>query len=292
LSGAVGVSEKRYRSLTEEVFGRLPAGIEIPPVKASRLAVVRAVLPMGLHVFGEARRDVKVLDAYLAEHPVLCDRRRAEIAAVADPVELADLWITVLNPEFHRVSWMLSAATRSSGASFITTRKRLQGLVGDAAANALTAGLGGQAGQLASLGLLDGLELLATEEIDRDTFSRRYGHRGPHEFEILLPRPGEDPDWIEEQLAERAASARSYRELLELQEHRRSVAWAELEQRHPVQARILHHQLRGWAKTSRDRERARSEVIRYFWVLRAWTSSFSTRPKSFVCWRARRSARG
>ena len=270
LSGAVGVSEKRYRSLTEEVFGRLPAGIEIPPVKASRLAVVRAVLPMGLHVFGEARRDVKVLDAYLAEHPVLCDRRRAEIAAVADPVELADLWITVLNPEFHRVSWMLSAATRSSGASFITTRKRLQGLVGDAAANALTAGLGGQAGQLASLGLLDGLELLATEEIDRDTFSRRYGHRGPHEFEILLPRPGEDPDWIEEQLAERAASARSYRELLELQEHRRSVAWAELEQRHPVQARILHHQLRGWAKTSRDRERARSEVIRYFWVLRAY----------------------
>jgi pyruvate,water dikinase len=180
------------------------------------------------------------------------------------------LWVIVLNPEFHRVSWMLSAATRSSGASFITTRKRLQGLVGDAAANALTAGLGGQAGQLASLGLLDGLELLATEEIDRDTFSRRYGHRGPHEFEILLPRPGEDPDWIEEQLAERAASATSYRQLLESQECRRSAAWAELEQRHPVRARILRHQVQRWAKTSRDRERARSEVIRYFWVLRAY----------------------
>jgi phosphohistidine swiveling domain-containing protein len=270
LSGAVGVSEERYRSLTEEVFGRLPAGIEIPPVKAHRLDVVRAVLPMGLHVFGEARRDVKVLDAYLAEHPVLCDRRRAEIAAVADPVELAELWVTVLNPEFHRVSWMLSAATRSSGASFITTRKRLQRLVGDAAANALTAGLGGQAGQLASLGLLDGLEQLATGDIDRGTFSRRFGHRGPHEFEISLPRPGEDSDWIEEQLAERAASATSYRQLLESQECRRSAAWAELEQRHPVQARILRHQVQRWAKTSRDRERARSEVIRYFWVLRAY----------------------
>jgi rifampicin phosphotransferase len=43
-----------------------------------------------------------------------------------------------------------------------------------------------------------------------------------------------------------------------------------LERRHPMQARILHHQLRGWAKISRDRERARSEVIRYFWVLRAF----------------------
>jgi len=270
LSAAVGVSEKRYRSLTEEVFGRLPDDLEIPPVRVHRLDVIRAVLPMGLHVLGEARRDVKVLDAYLAEHPARCDRRRAEIAAVASPIELADLWVDLLNPEFHRVSWMLSAATRSSGASFITTRKRLQRLVGDAAANALTAGLGAQAGQLASLGLLDGLEQLAAGEIDRDTFNRRYGHRGPHEFEISLPRPGEDPDWIDRQLTERAESTTSYRDLLRAQEQRRSEAWAELEARHPVQAQILHHQLQGWAKISRDRERARSEVIRYFWVLRAY----------------------
>ena len=206
----------------------------------------------------------------LAEHPALCDRRRAEIAAVAKPVELADLWVAVISPEFDRVSWMLSAATRSSGASFITTRKRLQRLVGDAAANALTAGLGGQAGQLASLGLLDGLEQVANGEIDRDTFNRRYGHRGPHEFEISLPRPGEDPEWIDQRLAERAALATSYRQLLEVQEHKRNEAWAKLEQRHPVQARILQRQVRGWAKISRDRERARSEVIRYFWVLRAY----------------------
>jgi pyruvate,water dikinase len=270
LSAVVGVNEKRYRSLTEEVFGRLPADLEIPPVEARRLDVVRAVLPMGLHVLGEARRDVKVLDSYLAEHPALCARRRAEIGTVTDPVELADLWVDVLSPEFHRVSWMLSAATRSSGASFVTTRKRLQRLVGDAAANALTAGLAGEAGQLASLGLLDGLEQVAEGEIDRETFNQRYGHRGPHEFEISLPRPGEDPKWVERQLARRADLATSYRGLLDAQEHKRAQAWAELERRHPVQARILHHQLRGWAKISRDRERARSEVIRYFWVLRAY----------------------
>ena len=37
-----------------------------------------------LHVLGEARRDAKQLDGYLADHPALCDRRRAEIAAVDD----------------------------------------------------------------------------------------------------------------------------------------------------------------------------------------------------------------
>jgi rifampicin phosphotransferase len=270
LSAAVGVSQRSYRSLSEEVFGKLPDDLEIPPVKARWRDIIRAVLPMALHVLGEARRDARVLDAYLAAHPALCDRRRAQIAAISAPVELADLWTEVLNPEFHRVSWMLSAATRSSGASFITTRKRLQGLLGDAGANALTAGLGREAGQLASLGLLDGLEQLAADEIDRDTFNRRDGHRGPHEFEISLPRPGEDPTWIDAQLAARATSAASYREMLGAQEEKRKEAWAALEQRHPVQARILHRQLQRWAKISRDRERARSEVIRYFWVLRAY----------------------
>ena len=270
LSSVVGVSERRYRSLTEEVFGKLPDDLEIPPVKARRRDIIRAVLPMGVHVLREARRDVKLLDAYLAAHPALCHHRRAEIAEFTTSIELADLWTEVLSREFHRVSWMLSAATRSSGASFITTRKRLQSLVGDAAANALTAGLRAEAGQLASLGLLDGLDQLAAGEIDRETFNRRYGHRGPHEFEISLPRPGEDPEWIDRQLAERAESPSSYHDLLAGQEQRRQKAWANLEQRHPVQARILHHQLRGWAKISRDRERARSEVIRYFWVLRAY----------------------
>ncbi|HLL63029.1 MAG TPA: PEP/pyruvate-binding domain-containing protein, partial [Propionibacteriaceae bacterium] len=197
LSRAAGVGERRFRTLTAEVFGQLPEDLEIPPVHARRLTILRAIGPMALHVLSEARRDMKVLDAYLSAHPDLCDRRRAAIEAVDDPSALADLWTDTLNPEFHRVSWMLSAATRSSGASFVTTRMRLQRLLGDAGANALTSGLGGgQAGQLASLELLDGLDQLARGGIDRDTFNRRYGHRGPHEFEISTPRPAEDPGWI------------------------------------------------------------------------------------------------
>ncbi|MGH3340578.1 MAG: PEP/pyruvate-binding domain-containing protein, partial [Propionibacteriaceae bacterium] len=96
LSAAVGVNQQSYRSLTEEVFGRLPNDLEIPRVKARKRDIIRAVLPMALHVIGEARRDARMLDAYLAEHPALCDRRRAEIAEVYSPVELADMWTEVL----------------------------------------------------------------------------------------------------------------------------------------------------------------------------------------------------
>src|SRR5918993_1473776 len=272
LSRAAGVGERRFRTLTAEVFGQLPDDLEIPPVPAGRLAILRAIGPVAVHVLNEARRDMKVLDGYLAAHPALCDRRRAEMAVVDDPWALADLWTDTLNPEFHRVSWMLSAATRSSGASFVTTRMRLQRLLGEAGANALTSGLGGgQAGQLASLGLLDGLDQLARGEIDRDTFNRRYGHRGPHEFEISLPRPAEDPDWVDVQLAQRAQSTGpAYADLLAAQRQRRAEAWAELELRHRWQAKVLGRQLAQWTRIAQDRERARSEVVRYLWVLRGY----------------------
>ena len=59
--------------------------------------------------------------------------------------------------------------------------------------NAVTADLGGGADQLASLDLLKGLDQLDAGTIDEDTFNQRYGHRGPHEFEISRPRSGEDP---------------------------------------------------------------------------------------------------
>ena len=43
LSGAAGVNERRFRTLTAEVFGQLPEDLEIPPVPAGRLAILRAI---------------------------------------------------------------------------------------------------------------------------------------------------------------------------------------------------------------------------------------------------------
>ena len=59
LSAAVGVNQRSYRSLSEDVFGKLPDDLEIPPVNARWRDIIRAVLPMALHVLGEARRDAR-----------------------------------------------------------------------------------------------------------------------------------------------------------------------------------------------------------------------------------------
>lgn len=271
LSGIVGVNERSFRSLTEEVFGHLPDDVVIPAVPASWAKVMRSVVPVGLHVLSEVHRDVRKLDGYLAEHPALCSRRRAEIAEITDSAALAKLWRTTLQPEFHKASLMLSAATRSSGASFVTTRKRLQGMVGPIGANAVTTGLGGASGQLASMDLIKGLDLLDAGKIDEATFNERYGHRGPHEFEISRPRSGEDPAWLAAQRGQRTPEVQAGVEARqEKQAQVRELAWIRLGRKFPLQAWVVRRQVAQWGRIARNRELARSEVIRYFWVLRAF----------------------
>jgi pyruvate,water dikinase len=87
---------------------------------------------------------------------------------------------------------MLEAAGRQGSSSLVKVRTTLRRMVGDVDAEAMLTGVTASH-EPASLGLLTGLARLASGEITRDEFARRYGHRGPHEFELSIPRPGEDP---------------------------------------------------------------------------------------------------
>jgi pyruvate,water dikinase len=270
VAGAVGMSEARMRSFTEDVFGRIPDGVPLPPLHARRLRIVAATIPVGIDVARRARRDIRRLPAYLVAHPAHCRRLRARIRRVDQPAELARMWREEILPGLHESSWMLSAATRAGGTSLVTAQRRLRSLVGEADANAMLTGLGGAGGDLASLDLMRGLEDLAAGEISRATFNERYGHRGPHEFEVSTPRPGEDPGWLEAQLAARSEAGATYRALLESQQAIRQEAWNRLRRDHPREADRMERAITRWSGIARNREGARSEVVRYFWVLRAY----------------------
>jgi pyruvate,water dikinase len=149
----------------------------------------------------------------------------------------------------------------------VRTRSRLRALVGERDADALFAGLHSASNQLASLGLLEGLRQLGRGEIDRATFAERYGHRGPHEFEVSVPRPGEDPAWIDSQVA--AQDTAQLEALFERRREASAAAWARLSATQPpaVVART-RKEMDEWGRIERDREAARSELIRIVWVVR------------------------
>lgn len=270
VSRVFGVGQKRFQAATEEVFGRIPEGLEIPLVPVSRWHLLRLLLPIVVRLRRRVSTNHKMLPAFLAGAQARCEALQVQIPVAPSTIELVHLWRTNLEPFFRECSRMLEAAARQEGNTLIMVRGELRKLADEADVNALLSGLNSNGGQLASLGPLLGFEQLARGEIDRATFARQYGHRCPHEFEVSLARPAEDPDWIDRQLAGLHESPVDVNTLLARQQEAQAGAWERFQQRYPRKAATMRRRIDRAAAVFRDREAARSEVVRVFWALRTF----------------------
>ncbi|WP_326628255.1 PEP-utilizing enzyme [Nonomuraea fuscirosea] len=268
IAGALGMSGRL--SAVEQVFGKLPPGLEVPRVPASRWEIIRRVLPMAVRLQGRVRQNLKGMRAFLDTSRRRCEELRDRVAATTSGAELADLWEREIRPHLVTACRMLEAAGRQGGSTLVYTRDRLYRMMGEADAEAMLTGVNAE-GELASMGPVMGLSRLARGEITRDEFARGYGHRGPHEFEVSIPRPGEDPAWIDAQLAGLRDLGADTQALLARQRKAREAAWARFAQRYPGKQARMRARVRRWNAVVRDRESTRSETMRAFWVLRAFT---------------------
>ncbi|MEU8527401.1 PEP/pyruvate-binding domain-containing protein [Streptomyces sp. NPDC048629] len=266
LAAAFGQA-KKFAQANEMVFGRLPEGMEIPLLPASRLRVWRDTISEAFAVVSRIRANGKELPAFLESAPGRCADLRGRVAAAADARELRGLWDREVDAYFRLCCHMLQAATRKDGDTLVKVRGTLRDLVGEADADLMTTGLGDE-GQLASMGPLLGLERLARGDLDRAAYVKTYGHRGPHEFELSFPRPAEDPDWIDRQLAALGAVEEDADVRLVRQYEARNAAWERFAAQHPGRVRAMRTAVDGWAASARLREAARTEVARVFWLVR------------------------
>jgi len=266
MGAALRVSPRSFAARVATIFGRIPEGVEVPRVPLP-------ALPLIAGIFRNARRiraDVRRLPAFLAGSAARCDELRARIAAAASVRELEAIWHGELSPFADESLRMVVATANTSGNLAIELRSQLPSLVGDEDAAALCGHGSAGAEGLASLGPLIGLERLARGEIDRDSYVRTWGHRGPDELEVSIPRPAEDPEWLERQLAAARAATESGLSLLQRQVERHAAARERLRRRHPIRAMFLLRRLDRAARAARDRESARSEAVRISWVTREW----------------------
>jgi pyruvate,water dikinase len=269
MAAALGL-KKLFVEAMPQVFGKLPEGVDIPLLPVSRWQVLRVLLPTVVTVLRRVRANTKRLHAFFEEAAGRGEALRARIQATPGAAELIPLWRTEVEPYFHECGHMLEAAAKQDRNALVLVRRNLRRMVGEADADALVTGLHTGMRRLESLGPLVGLEQLLRGEIDRETFAREWGHRGPHEFEVSTPRPAEDPAWIDKQLAGLREARNNVTSLLDKQRVAREAAWQRLEERFPRKAASLRRKTGQIAKVLRDREAARSEVIRSFWVLRTF----------------------
>jgi rifampicin phosphotransferase len=269
LEALIGISPRRFAALLGPVLGKLPPVEEIPRPRLPRWKAIRLMVPAAVAMLRRVRASQKRMPQFLAAAPGRCERLRAEIEQTADATVLASLWPQKVRPLLEEACDMLSAAG-ARGTTLLSSPGKLAKLVGEADSTLLLSGQQAEGTPLASLGPVLGLARLARGEIDRDTFARQYGHRGSHEAELSIPRPAEDPAWIDDQLAALHDTARDADALLATQEAARAAAWKRLAQHGPKKAAAARKLIARWAPVARDREAARSELIRSAWVARTW----------------------
>lgn len=270
IAGMFGMGKKSLMAAVEESFGRVPASMEVPLLPISRVRLLRTMASIIIRLVPRVRSNQKQLPTFLVEAPTHCEELHAQIQALSSMADLLHLWQTDLEPFFRTSSAMLEAATRKDRDSLFKVRSDLRKIVGEADANALLSGLTVGGNHLASLGLLLGLAQVERGEIDRATFVRQYGHRGPHEFEVALPRLAEDPHWIDQQLTDLREAPINVQTLLQHQKEEQAAAWKRFQQQHPRQAVRMQHRIAKATNVFYRREATRSEVIRVFWVLRVF----------------------
>jgi phosphohistidine swiveling domain-containing protein len=104
--------------------------------------------------------------------------------------------------------------------------------------------------------------------MSRDAYLQAYGHRGPHEFELSVPRPAEDPGWLDRELASFRAIPVDVDALLAKHREAFDAAWARFRSRYPRKADAMARRLTESGRRVRLRELARSAYVRDRWMVR------------------------
>jgi phosphohistidine swiveling domain-containing protein len=266
----LGMKPLEARRRLEELFGRLPDGLEPAAPRLFPLTELIRHVPANIKLEIAFRRCIKGMPEFIQEAAGDFRQLTARIRGTTDRAELASFWRDELYPYIFRACWMLRGSMKWFDEPAARLRHELIELVGPAGAHALLSGISSEEGFLDSLGPVVGVARVARGEMSRGTYLERYGHRGPHEWEVSHPQPAEDPEWLDRQLAEFRASPVDVEGLLKEQRGRYQAAWERFQQRYPKKAAKMERRIEKFAAGARLRETVRSEVTRVPGLARAF----------------------
>ncbi|MDF2890366.1 MAG: phosphoenolpyruvate synthase [Clostridia bacterium] len=251
-----------------EVFGQIPEGLTIPVYPFSKMDVIKAMVPGIRNYLKKLREISKGMSQHIHETPDWCRRTTEAIRGINTKQELLNLWKQELEP-YNTKAWWGLIVSGSKAVLALTLGKKLTKLVGTEDANTLLSNLRGDS-ELASLGPVEGISKILKGKMSREEYLKENGHRGPHEFELSIPDPSEDVNWLERQIKEFKELNTNVDELLQKQHTQYEAAWKRFEERFPNRVKWLEKQIAKASAGARIREAARSEFVRVFRVIRAF----------------------
>lgn len=268
ISSILGKYSKGALKMIYDIFGELPEGMSMPIHPFSRLELLKVMFPLIMRLSKNTKNASKNLSQFLRGTHDWCINMRRLIEKEKSREELLFLWEKELQPYLIR-AWLSAGAAAIKLTNITALDKKLTELVGTEDANTLLSNLRGNAG-LESLGLVIGISEVIKGEMSRGEYLIKYGHRGPHEYELSIPDPMEDADWLEKQIEEAKKSDIDVEGLLKKQHIQYEAARNRFEKSFPDKIKWLEKQLGKAAVGAQLREEGRSEFVRVYRVVRAF----------------------
>jgi len=264
----LGFSKKFALNKMEDLLNiRLPEGVEIPLIPYSRWKSL-SILYRFIHLFSHFYQSTKEAPNYVATNRDWFLKTREKIALEESPASLLRLWEEDIQGHLKWGFWIVLSTANTSADSTFSLRRKLLPLVGSDDANTLIANLSDGSDLLASLGPVVGLSRVASGAMSRSDYLEQFGHRGPNEFELCLPRPVENHEWLDRELSRLQEEPVQIQTLLNRQKETFDGAWARFGKHYPHKVKTMQRKLTQSAKLARLREQARSEYVRDRWLVR------------------------
>lgn len=260
-----GIGIKFGKKLIGDVFGNIPDNLDVPIYPFSKIQLLKDLSKRGSKNIKRIKEAQKLKDYYLKHTQKWSEDTLRQIEKTDSKEKLYELWCNEIRPFVSKL-WniWLGGATSTT---LVTLRKRLIKLVGEEDANLLLSNFRGDNG-LESLGPLIGIMKIFKGEMSGEEYIAHYGHRSPHEFEMSIPYPSEDKDYVEKQITEYKKSGVDVESLLKEQHEKYTSAKERFIKQYPLKQKWFEKNEEKIKQAAQLREALRSEFVKTFKVIR------------------------
>ena len=267
VSALYGTGKEFVMRVIGESFGRIPEEINVPTYPFSRLNLIKVMIPRIIKYGRKTIKTSKDMPQFIKDTPDWCVRITNQLEKAKTKEELMLIWEKDIDPQNTKAWWGLLVGGSKAGLALTPINKKLTEMVGSEDAGTLLSNLRGDS-DLQSLGPVVGISKVIKGEMRREEYLKQYGHRGPHEFELSIPDPGEDDSWLERQIEEYKKSDTDVEGLLKKQHSQNEDALKKFQKQFPSKVKWLEKKMKKAAESTRVREAVRSEFVRVFRVIR------------------------
>ncbi len=266
----VGMKPKRIKEIIDFSMGIKPDEVEIPIPVYNLWEWLRDTLPI-MWTYGRRQLQLKrKREKVIAESHDQARQILKSIDSTRDKDALIDIWHTRIRPLFKDLYLIQDMSNEGYLYPSIDVRRQLRTLLGEEEAYRIFSTLSGGAEHSSSIGISAAIAKVANGEMSQEQYMHEFGHRHPNENELSLPRPYEDPTWLQEQIKQYRLAPYDVKSLMDRRTNEFKNSLKKIQERFPKETKKIKKKFEQIEAAIHHREDIRSALTRMIGVIRAF----------------------